>query len=97
MEALLLSLAGCMGVDVVAILEKSRVPLEHLEVSVEGERAEGPPERYVRIAMRFRFEGPERDHLPRVERAVHLSAEKYCSVFHSLREDMEFSTEIELE
>ncbi len=95
MEALLLSLAGCMGVDVVAILEKSRVPLESLEVEVEGERRPEPPERYTRIRILFRVEGPKEEHTPRVERAIHLSVEKYCSVFHSLREDIAFETKLE--
>ncbi len=95
MEALLLSLAGCMGVDVLAILKKSRVPLSSLEIFTEGERAPEAPERFTRIRMVFRVEGVEEDHLPRLERAIHLSVEKYCSVFHTLREDIEFETAIE--
>ncbi len=93
-STLLLSLAGCMGVDVVHILEKSRVPVESLSVEVEGERVEDPPRRFERIRLVFVVSGPDEEHRDRIERAVELSRDKYCSVLHSLREDMEWEMEI---
>jgi putative redox protein len=92
MEALLAALAGCMAVDIQAILEKSRVPLEGLQVFVEGERAPDPPQRYTSIRMRFRLEGPSEADEGKVLRAIHLSEEKYCSVHHTLRPDLEIET-----
>ena len=89
MEMLLLSLAGCMAVDMKVILEKSRVPLEGMDVEVEGVRAENDPKRYTRIDMTFRLDGPGEEDEGRIARAVELSRDKYCSVFHTLRPDID--------
>lgn len=95
MDTLLLALAGCMAVDVQVILERSRVPLTGLEVEVHGERASEHPKRYTRIHLAFRVEGPQENHQPKVERAIALSREKFCSVLHSLRPDMEIDIGIQ--
>ena len=95
MSMLLLSLAGCMGIDVVAILEKSRVPLKTLVVDVEGDRAAEAPRRFHRIRMVYRLAGPGAEHRARVERAVELSRDRYCSVLHSLRTDIDIDLRIE--
>ena len=83
-------LAGCMAIDVVLILTKGRHPLTGLRVSVSGERLPTPPRRYVRISLDFHVTGD----VPAaaVERAVALSRATYCSVWHSLREDIELVT-----
>jgi putative redox protein len=94
-QMLACSLAGCMAIDVVHILEKGRVPLRALRASLVAERAPGDPRRLVKVDLRFHVRGDvPRD---RVERAVALSREKYCSVWHSLRPDIAFTTAIELE
>jgi len=95
MDSLLLALAGCMAVDVQVILERSRVPLTGMEVTVEGDRAETHPRRYTGIRLIYRVEGPEEGHQGKVERAVALSREKFCSVLHSLRPDIEIGIEIQ--
>ena len=95
MDALLISLAGCMAIDVRMILEKSRVPLEALEVEVAGVRAPTAPRRYEAIRLTYVVEGPEEAHQARLERAVELSRETYCSVLHSLRPDIGVEIEIE--
>lgn len=95
MDTLLLALAGCMTVDIRTILEKSRVPLDGLEVSVGGERAAEPPRRYTRIEMVFRLSGPGPEDAAKVERAVALSRETYCSVMHTLRQDVEIDIRVE--
>jgi len=94
--ALLLALAGCMGVDVRVILEKSRVPIESLEVHVEAERAEEPPRFFRSVRLTYLLRGPGADDRAKVERAVALSREKYCSVLHTLRPDLEFGIRVEL-
>lgn len=94
-ELLLLSLASCMGVDVRMILEKSRVPLETLEVEVEGERAPEPPRRFTRIRLVYRLRGPAEEDEPKLQRAIDLSRDKYCSVLHTLREDLELEIVVE--
>jgi putative redox protein len=88
-ELLLLSLAGCMAVDMKVILEKSRVALKGMEVELEGERAPEDPKRYVALRMTFRLDGPEEADEGKVARAAELSRDKYCSVFHTLRHDID--------
>ena len=95
-QVLLLSLAGCMGVDVRMILEKSRVPLEALDVLIEADRVEEPPRRFHTIRLTYRLRGPHDDDRPKVDRAVELSREKYCSVLHTLRPDLELDIRVEL-
>ncbi len=95
MDTLLLSVAACMGIDVLMILEKSRVPVSDLSVAVEGHRNEDHPRRFNQISIQYRITGPEDEHEPRLERAVALSRDKYCSVLHSLRTDIEVEVGIE--
>ncbi len=95
MDTLLLALAGCMTADIRTILEKSRVPLEGLEVSVTGERVAEPPRRFTRIEMVFRLSGPGPEDAAKVDRAVALSRETYCSVMHTLRQDVEVDIRVE--
>ena len=85
-----IGLAGCMAADVVDIVRKGRHPLTALRVTFTGTRAEQPPRRFVQIELRFDVHGavpPEA-----VERAIALSREKYCSVWHSFRQDITLST-----
>jgi putative redox protein len=96
-DHLLLAAAGCMSADVIDILAKSRVPVEGLEVQVEGRRAEKPPRRFTHIAMTFRLRGPAFADRPKVERAVNLSRETYCSVLHTLRPDLDLVFEVHLD
>lgn len=94
-ETLLISLAACMGVDVVEILNKMRVPLDALVVRVEADRRPEPPRRFTAIRMLYRVEGvPAADH-PKLERAVTMSRETYCSVLHTLRPDLDLAIRIE--
>jgi putative redox protein len=89
-----IALAGCMGADVVDILRKGRHPLTALRVTFTGARAESPPRRFTEISLRFDVQGA----VPAdaVERAIALSREKYCSVLHSFRQDIAFSTEFRI-
>jgi putative redox protein len=78
MELLLIGTAGCSAWDVVNILEKGREPVADCRVQIDADRAETDPKVFVRIHMQFIVTGRGLD--PRkVERAVHLSADKYCS------------------
>jgi putative redox protein len=95
MEALALSVAACSAADVVDILGKMRVPLETLEVRVEGDREPEPPRRYTALRLVYRARVAVESE-QKLRRAVELSREKYCSVMHSLRPDIRLSTEIVL-
>lgn len=94
MQVLGEALAGCMAIDVVLILTKGRHPLKGLRVSFTGERAPSPPRRFTRVLMIFHVTGE----IPAaaVERAIALSRETYCSVFHTLRPDLEVTTTFEI-
>ena len=94
MQILLLSVAGCMGIDIRMILEKSRVPLDRLEIETIGERAEEPPRRYLKMELICRVSGPGPDDADKVLRAVELSRDKYCSVLHSLDPAMHIAVRI---
>jgi putative redox protein len=85
-----IGLAGCMAADVVDILRKGRHPLTALRVTFTGARAEQPPRRFTQIDLRFDIQGAVPSEA--VERAIALSREKYCSVLHSFRQDIAFST-----
>jgi len=78
MELMLLSVGACSAVDVVHILKKARQPVADVQVEVKGERADTDPKVFTKIHLHFVVAGkgltPDR-----VERAVKLSAEKYCS------------------
>lgn len=93
-EALGLALASCMGVDVADIVRKGRYDLRALTTEVVAERAPEPPSRFTAVELRFRITGD----VPAaaVERAIALSHEKYCSVWHSLRQDIPLTTSFEV-
>ncbi len=78
MELMLAGAGGCSAFDVVLILKRSRQDVRDCEVTLSAERAESDPKVFTRIRFHYVVTGkglkPES-----VERAVHLSAEKYCS------------------
>lgn len=84
-----------MATDVVLVLEKGRQPLRGLTARLRAERAENPPRRLLRVDIRFTVTGD----VPadKVERAIRLSRETYCSVWHSLARDIELTTSFEVE
>ncbi len=78
MEMLLLGLGGCTQFDVLLILRKGRHEVTGCEVELEAERAESEPKVFTRIHIHYRVTGPKLTGKA-VERAVRLSAEKFCS------------------
>ncbi|MFW5920837.1 MAG: OsmC family protein [Polyangiales bacterium] len=86
MELLLVSLAGCSAVDVVKILTQQKQQLDDLRIEVEGRRADAVPATYEHIRMRFVAGGDVSEH--KLERAVRLSVDKYCSVAKMLVPDV---------
>jgi putative redox protein len=86
-QALALGLAGCMGIDVASILVKGRHGLHALTASLSYRRAEGVPARLVSADLHFLVVGDVPGEA--VERAIQLSRDKYCSVWHSMRADID--------
>ena len=95
-EALLLSLAGCMGIDVVSILAKMRITLASFRIEIEGERNPTPPQYYKTVEMVLYISGTNLEP-EKVERAIALSRNKYCSVYNSLRPDLQLNVRFVLE
>ena len=93
-QALGFGLAGCMAMDVASILQRGRLDLKGLRVRLEGRRQESHPKRLLAVDLRITVVGP----VPpdRVERAIQLSRETYCSVWHSLNPGIEFTTSFEI-
>jgi putative redox protein len=78
MEMLLLGLGGCTAFDVVMILEKSREKVTACEVELEATRASEDPKVFTHVKMIYKLKGRALKPAA-VERAINLSAEKYCS------------------
>jgi putative redox protein len=93
-QVLAFALAGCMAADVVSILVKGRLPLAGLRTRLTGERRDEQPRYFTKIALHFAVTGD----VPadRLERAIALSREKYCTVWHSMRPDIAFTTTFEI-
>lgn len=95
METVLVGTGGCTAFDVVMILKKARQDVTGCEVSLTAERAQTEPKVFTRIHFRFRVKGnnlkPEM-----VERAIKLSAEKYCSASIMLGKSAELTHDWEI-
>ena len=93
-QLLVFGLAGCMAADVVDIVRKGRHPLKGFNARIVAERAQEPPTRVVRAQLHFQLRGE----VPpaAVERAIALSRDRYCSVWHSLRQDIDLSTSFDI-
>ena len=93
-QMVIIGLAGCMSIDVVDIIRKGRHPLAGFRTTVSADRAPEPPRRILNASLHFHIRGD----IPAaaVERAIALSREKYCSVWHSLRTDIELTPGFDL-
>jgi len=78
-ELIPVSLAGCTGMDVISILQKMQQDVKGFAVEVEGERETEHPKRYTAFEVTFHFNGEDLD-AAKVEKAIILSRDKYCSV-----------------
>ena len=95
-ETLLLSVAGCMGIDMVSFLKKMKVEIKSYRMDIVGERNPTPPQYYTAIEMIIAVTGTGLT-AKKLERAISLSQEKYCSVYHSLRKDLKVKVEYTFE
>lgn len=95
-DALLLALAGCMGIDIVMFLQKMKMDFESFKMDIKGERNITPPQYFKTIEMVIHIAGKNLN-ANKIARAVSLSHEKYCSVYNSLRKDMDVKVTYNLE
>lgn len=94
-ETLMMSLAGCLAIDVVSFLRKMRAEITDFRIDVSGERNPTPPQYYKSIDMVIHISGKGIDSR-KMDRVITLSQEKYCSVHHSLRPDIKVSVKYEI-
>src|SRR5688500_3908731 len=94
MEMVLLGLGGCSAFDVMMILKRSREQVTDCVVELDAQRAETDPKVFTKIEMRYVLTGRSLDR-KKVERAVSLSAEKYCSASAMLAKSAEITHTVE--
>lgn len=92
-SALAAALAGCMAMDLAHILARGRHPVQDIRAHLEADRSADEPHRFVGVRLHFAVRGD----VPAdaIERAIALSHDKYCSVWHSLRQDIDFRVTFE--
>jgi putative redox protein len=95
MELVLMAVGGCTGMDVVSILKKMRVEYKDLKISLEADKADEHPKVFTDIRIVYHLWGKDIP-LEKVEKAVSLSMEKYCSVSAMIKESVGVSYSIEI-
>lgn len=94
MQLLLMGLGGCSSMDILNILSKQKVELDDFTIDVDAERdTENTPSLFTTIHVIFNFKGKELN-LKKIERAVALSMDKYCSVTKILEKSATITYEI---
>ena len=92
---MMLSLAGCTGMDVISILKKMRVNVDSFNVKVEGDLTEEHPKHYYKMHLIYEFTGKNLP-LDKLKKAVTLSQERYCGVSATYSKAMELTSEIKI-
>lgn len=92
---MLVALAGCTGMDVVSLLAKMRVDIDDLNIIVEGDLEEEHPKFYNKMKVIYHFKGTDLP-MDKLEKAVSMSAEKYCGVMALYKKAINVETEIRI-
>jgi putative redox protein len=92
---MLAALGSCTGIDVVSILKKMRVEPEGLEVTVEGDLTEDHPKHFYKMHIIYEFTGKDLP-MDKLQKAISLSEERYCSVRAVYKKAMEITSEIRI-
>lgn len=94
-EPLMLSLGACLSTDCVIFLQKMKVQLSSFKADIKGYKPETPPQYYKQFDIMLHIAGRNLTE-KKVQRAISLSQEKYCGVYHSLRSDVVVNIKYEL-
>lgn len=94
-DLLLIAAASCSAVDVVEILSKKRMPINHLEISATGEQEKEAPWTFRKLHLHYKVGGRNLTEKA-VAQAIELSEEKYCSVTATIRATAQISTDFEI-
>jgi len=92
---IMVSLAGCTGMDVISILKKMKVAVSGFNIQVVGTLTEEHPKQYTAIKLIYEFSGKDLP-LDKIKHAIELSQEKYCGVSATLKKTIEISYEIKI-
>ncbi|MBN1182538.1 MAG: OsmC family protein [Bacteroidales bacterium] len=92
---MMVSLAGCTGMDVISILQKMRVDIDNFNIKVDGELTDEHPKHFIKMHITYEFKGKDLP-MEKLEKAVGLSQERYCGVSESYRKAMEITHEIKI-
>lgn len=95
-ELLLMALGGCTAMDVIPLLAKKQAPVSHLEIHLTANTAEGHPQVYTDIHLEYVVYGNGVNPAD-VERAIELSATRYCSVSAMLRPTVKLTHSFRIE
>ena len=95
MEMVLLGLGGCTAIDVLHMLRKGRQLITDMRVELNAERADDAPKVFTRIHLHFVLTGAGLDP-HKIERAINLSASKYCSASMMLNKTAEMTHDFEI-
>ena len=95
MEMVLLGLGGCTAIDVLHMLRKGRQPITDMRVELDAERADDVPKVFTKIHLHFVLAGAGLDP-HKIERAINLSATKYCSASMMLNKTAEMTHDFEI-
>lgn len=95
METVLMGMGACSAYDVVSILQKSRQELQDCQIEISSVRADEHPKVFTEINVHFKFSGKELK-TKQIERAIELSAEKYCSASIMLSKTAKISHSYEI-
>ena len=94
-DLLLMAVAACSAYDVVEILKKQREPLMELSIFCEGDQMADPPYSFTNIRLHYNIEGNVNP--DKLEKAIQLSEEKYCSVISTLVSGVLVTSDYEIE
>lgn len=91
----LVSLAGCTGMDVISILKKMREPVTYFNVRVQGDLTEEHPKTYTSVKIIYEFKASDKLKDENVRKAIALSQDRYCGVSALLKKAIPVEFEVQ--
>ncbi len=88
MELILMGIAGCSAMDIIAILRKKRVPFTDFQTEAKSERADEHPQKFTKIALHYIIKG-KGVQAKDVQRSIDLTDERYCGAIEMIRHSVE--------
>ncbi len=92
---LLVSLAGCTGMDVISILKKMREPVSYFNLRVQGDLTDEHPKTYTRVKIIYEFKASDGLKDENVRKAISLSQDRYCGVSALLKKAIPVEFEVQ--